>query len=102
MPDSESTEPPRSITVALFELGSLVATPGVLSEISQEEIMASLTRHLAGDWGELDEHDRNANDTALEAKGRLVSVYTCANGTRFYIITEWDRSVTTVLLPEEY
>lgn len=61
-----------------------------------------LARHQSGDWGELDEHDTQANETALEEGLRLLSVYETAAGVRTYVITEWDRSVTTILLPEDY
>ena len=61
-----------------------------------------IARHLRGDWGELDKDDRRENDLSLEKGFRLVSVYRTAAGLRFYIITEHDRSVTTILLPDEY
>jgi hypothetical protein len=59
-------------------------------------------RHLAGDWGELDEHDIRENEFSLEHGLRLLSAYRLSNGTKIWIITEADRSVTTFLLPEEY
>jgi len=62
----------------------------------------ALQRHVAGDWGELDEEDKKANDGALQTGERLLSAYQSATGTKFWIITEADRSVTTVLLPEDY
>ena len=55
-----------------------------------------------GDWGELCDEDRVANDQALIQEARVMSVYTSSAGVTFWIITEWDRSVTTVLLPEDY
>lgn len=61
-----------------------------------------MARHGAGDWGDLCEEDRQANERALEHGGRLVSVYRDREDTKIYIITEHDRSVTTVLLPEDY
>ena len=64
--------------------------------------MTFLRRHLAGDWGELDEHDRHENELSLQNGWRILSCYRLRNGTRIWIITEADRSVTTVLLPEEY
>jgi hypothetical protein len=61
-----------------------------------------LERHLAGDWGELDEHDRRENEVSLAHGCRLLSAYNLSNGTRLWIITEADRSATTLLLPSEY
>ena len=85
-----------------FPPGAIVATPGVLTRVTPEELLAALGRHLSGDWGELDEHDWRANDSALQDGTRLLSAYVASNGERFWIITEADRSSTTSLLPEEY
>lgn len=87
---------------AKFRLGQIVATPGALEKLSHEEIVLALSRHVRGDWGELDAHDTAANELALKDGSRLFSVYESAAGVRFYVVTEWDRTVTTVLLPEEY
>ncbi len=87
---------------AKFSLGDIVATSHALSKLTHEDIMSALRRHVRGDWGDLDEHDRMVNERGLVAGGRLVSVYHSARHVKFYIITEWDRSVTTVLLPEDY
>lgn len=62
----------------------------------------SLYRHATGDWGNLDDVDKAENDRALVDGGRLVSSFLSLDGTKFWIITEADRSATTVLLPEEY
>ena len=59
-------------------------------------------QHQSGAWGELDAEDRQTNDQALVEGMRILSAYVAANGTKFWIITEADRSVTTVLLPEDY
>jgi hypothetical protein len=64
--------------------------------------LAGIRRHARRDWGEIDSEDWNANDRALLHGGRLFSAYHSARGVRFWVITEADRSVTTVLLPEEY
>ena len=87
-----------------FAPGSVVATPGALEAFraSGEEPLPFLRRHLAGDWGELDEHDRRENELSLEHDWRILSAYRLSNGTRFWIITEADRSSTCVLLPSEY
>lgn len=92
----------RNLLVAKFSLGQIVATPNALSALSQDEILLGIARHQTGDWGELDEHDRQQNEEFLQQGLRLLSVYHAANGTRFWIITEANRSVTTVLLPEDY
>ena len=85
-----------------FAAGQLVATSGALAAIPSEEIAHGLARHLQGDWGDLVPEDREANDRALKEGSRLVSAYNSSSGTRFWIITEWDRSYTTILLPQEY
>ena len=61
-----------------------------------------MLRHLSGDWGEVDEHDRQENESGLRNQFRLMSVYTLRTGVKIWIITEADRSATTILLPEEY
>ena len=65
-------------------------------------IKACLDRHQRGNWGDVCEEDREANEQALKDGDRLLSVFHGPLGTKFYIITEWDRSYTTVLLPSEY
>src|SRR5688572_1137753 len=82
-----------------FALGQLVATPAALGELTHEDIQSGLKRHLRGDWGDLDEEDKTENELSLEKGFRLLSAYKGANGTTFWIITEGDRSYTTVLLP---
>jgi hypothetical protein len=88
--------------VAKFGLGHIVATPNALSQLTEDDIHMGIQRHQAGDWGDLDAHDTNANEQALIEGTRLLSVYHAANGSKFWLITEADRSVTTVLLPEDY
>jgi hypothetical protein len=90
------------IPVAVFRLGKIVATPNALSKLSQDDILRGIQRHQSGDWGDVDAHDREANDRALTEDTRLFSVYHSAAGLKFWIITEADRSVTTVLMPEDY
>jgi hypothetical protein len=102
MTDSAPDTSSGSIPVCLFSLGELCATPGVLLHVPWEEQMAGLARHAAGDWGILDEEDRLTNNRSLESGSRLLSAYDSKAGVRFWIITEWDRSYTTFLLPEEY
>lgn len=88
----------------LFLPGQVVATPGFLHAIAAtgESPVSFLRRHLSGDWGEVCEEDRQANDQALASEARLLSAYCLSDGTRFWIITEADRSATTFLLPSEY
>jgi len=88
--------------VARFRIGRIVATPAALAEIHQDDILAALRRHHSGDWGELDDSDRKANDQALVDGTRLLSTYQSTAGVSFWIITEADRSTTTVLLPQDY
>ena len=87
-----------------FQPGRTVATPGALAalEASGEAPVGYLARHIAGDWGDVDEHDRRENELSLTHGFRLLSAYTLNSGTKIWIITEADRSATTVLLPEEY
>ena len=85
-----------------FLLGRIVATPHVLTAVHSEEILKALSRHVRGDWGTLDSEDWNANEKALKHGGRLFSAYHSTQNVKFWIITEWNRSVTTVLLPEDY
>ena len=90
---------PRLLPVPL---GQLVMTPAAASALAQPDVVTALRRHASGDWGEVDDDDRRANDAALSDGTRLLSAYTSAGGTSFWIITEADRSVTTVLLPDDY
>lgn len=88
----------------LFALGQVVATPGALHTLEQagESPLRLLGRHAFGDWGDLDEEDLKSNDEALRSEGRLLSAYRLETGQKVWIITEWDRSQTTLLLPSEY
>ena len=86
----------------LFQPGQIVATRGALSVLSREDIMKALGRHLSGDWGDLSTEDKQENDFAVNNEFRILSSYTSKKGVKFWIITEADRSATTVLLPEEY
>lgn len=83
-------------------LGRLYTTRRAEAELPAGEVWAAIARHCECDWGEVGEEDWQSNDEAVEHGSRLLSVYRTRNSVRFWIITEWDRSVTTVLLPEEY
>jgi hypothetical protein len=85
-----------------FSLGQTVATPNALANIPNDEILNALSRHIRGDWGTLDAEDLQSNERALRSGGRLFSSYHSSQDVKFWIITECDRSVTTVLLPEDY
>ena len=90
---------------ALFPLGQIVATPGALAALGKagQTPLDFLSRHVCGDWGELDEHDRKENELGLKRGFRLLSSYRTGSGdSKVWVITEADRSVTTLLLPEEY
>ena len=84
-----------------FELGDLVATPGAMESFTDDQRVECLKRHAAGDWGDLDEEDRQTNDAAVVEGDRLLSAYVI-DGQKLWIITEADRAVTTFLLPSEY
>jgi len=86
----------------LFELGHIVATSNALATLNAEDLLSGLRRHATGDWGELCDEDRTANEQGLRAGERLLSAHLDRFGTRYWIITEWDRSATTILLPEDY
>lgn len=85
-----------------FLLGTVVATPHALNKIPNDEMLNALSRHVRGDWGTLDAEDWEANENSLLKGGRLFSRYYSIQNIKFWIITEWNRKVTTVLLPEDY
>jgi hypothetical protein len=92
------------VSIARFPLGRIVATPGALEALEQsgDNAAALLKRHVTGDWGELDEHDQQENEFSVSRDLRILSAYTLSGGTKIWIITEADRSATTLLLPSEY
>jgi len=106
MPQDREPELRELLLVAVrprFQLGKVVATPGALDVIPMDEMRHALGRHWSADWGDLEQEDREANDLALDEGSRLLSAYQTRDSlTKFWIITEADRSVTTVLLPDEY
>lgn len=87
---------------AKFSLGRTVITRGALVVLTTEDTLTALSRHVRGDWGELCAEDRLENELSLREGYRLLSAYISATGAKFWVITEADRSVTTILLPEEY
>jgi hypothetical protein len=88
----------------LFALGRLVATPGTLELLTRtkQTPLEFLARHSRGDWGECCPEDASENDFSVKAGFRIFSVYRTRNGEKLWVITEADRSVTTLLLPSEY
>lgn len=85
-----------------FEAGFVTVTPHAIEVLDPADIRSSLSRHLKCDWGLVSECDRLENEFSLDKPLRLFSVYKDSKGHRFWIITEADRSQTTILLPEEY
>ena len=89
----------------MISLGQVVITQGVWQneKISPDEVyQAVYSRHANGDWGEVDEEDWSLNDFNAKNGGSILSAYTSKGGVKFWVITEADRSATTVLLPDEY
>ena len=88
----------------LFQLGRIVATPGALQALEQTGHSPGefLDRHVAGDWGEVNDEDKRENEFSVRNGLRILSAYTTHAGEKIWIITEADRSATTLLLPEEY
>lgn len=92
-----------------FKLGTVVATQGALAVLSDNKMSAwsLLSRHLAGDYGSVDAHDREANEQALEDGGRIFSVYVLPDQSKLWVITtaadeQGNRESTCVLTPDEY
>ncbi len=87
-----------------FSLGQIVATPGALAALDEarQEAGEFLHRHQTGDWGVVDEEDKAENELSLKEGFRLLSAYILATDVKIWVITEADRSASTILLPEEY
>jgi hypothetical protein len=101
---SHSSSDASKAVQPLFPLGQIVATPGALAALGRANQPPTefLRRHLSGDWGALDTHDIAENQYSLAHGFRLLSSYRTTAGETLWVITEADRSVTTLLLPEEY
>jgi hypothetical protein len=92
-------------TEARFPLGRVVATPGALEALAEagQSAIEFIRRHQSGDWGEcLSEEDKRENEFSVDKELRIFSAYHTARGVKLWVITESDRSATTVLLPSEY
>ena len=85
-----------------LSLGEVIVTPGAALKLPAEDVTAAVHKHARGDWGELDFENSQLNDLRLQEGGPIASIYRASNGVKFYVLTESDRSVTTVLLPEEF
>ena len=96
------TTPGRRSGKVSFPLGQVVISRGAIASLSNEDVQHAIGRHASGDWGELSAEDLQENELSLEQGFRLLSSYRSATGRKFWIITEADRSATTVLLPEDY
>ena len=90
--------------VQRFRLGHVVATPGALEALEEAGEIAHpyLFKHMTGDWGIVCEEDKASNEAAIEEGSRILSAYILSTGVKIWIITEWNRSYTTLLLPEDY
>jgi hypothetical protein len=80
----------------------VVITRNAQDTLDPQSVQKALQRHTTGDWGIVSDDDRIANDEALKDGERILSAYKDSTGVKFWIITEWDRSYTTVLLPDDY
>lgn len=89
---------------APLPLGVIVMTPGAIDALAAagQDAPSLIARHARGDWGSVSTEDAIENDRAVIAGHRVLSRYVLANQARLWVITESDRSVTTILLPEEY
>lgn len=85
-----------------FELGQTVITAHAVQALDPDDVRLAVQRHARGDWGDICAEDAAENDLALREDARLFSVYHDSNGATFWIVTEPDRSATTILLPEDY
>ena len=88
----------------LFDLGQVVGTPGALQALSDADQLPVelLARHVTGDWGDSPDEDIAENELSVEQGFRILSAYELQTGVKVWVITEWDRSATALLLPEEY
>lgn len=90
------------MTQIKFQPGTIVATMGAIEIATNEQIHELLTRHLSGDWGDVDPEDAKANESALKHDLRILSSYKLPGDRKLWIITEASREQTTVLSPDEY
>ena len=86
----------------LFQFGKVAITAAAMQALSPMDVAVALDRHATGDWGTVCEDDWESNDLALGEFGRILSTYQAKDQTVFWIITEWNRTATTILLPSDY
>ena len=101
---SKTGDKPGRESQPLFATGHIVATAGAVEACARAgvNLMDYVRRHVTGDWGDLQEADIRANESAMQVGDRILGTYGLGNGERLLIVTEGDRSATTVLTPEEY
>ena len=87
---------------ANFQTGQLVFTRNAMDTLNYDDALSALGRHIRGDWGDVCSGDWADNDWSVEHGERILSSYKDRNGVKFWIITERNRSTTTILLPEDY
>lgn len=102
MNDKKANQSEPNSTINRFDLGHVVITPHAQEKLINVDVSNALRRHVLGDWGDCCADDKAENEFALDKHLRLFSVYHDSNENKFWIITEADRSVTTILLPEDY
>ena len=95
-------QPDRPSQQLKFPLGGIVITPGAAEKLSEKDVLSALAKHQCGEWGNLSDPDKEENELSLREGFRLLSAYESDGGIKFWLITEADRSLTTILLPEEY
>jgi len=100
--DEEAITMAMTMSKRRFPMGRMVITPNALRSLEPADVWESLKRHANGDWGDVCDTDRDLNDEALFCEARILSRYVDRSGVCFWIITEWDRSQTTILLPADY
>ena len=86
----------------LFQFGKVAITAAAMQALSPVDVAEALARHANGDWGTVCKEDWKSNDLALGEFGRILSTYEATDQTVFWIITEWNRTATTILLPSDY
>lgn len=101
---ARSSEAKRNERKPLFLLGRVVGTPGAIEALGRagQEAAELLVRHVTGDWDNLPKEDREENERSVDKGLWVFSAYELSTGVKIWVITEWDRSVTTLLLPQEY
>lgn len=90
------------VPVLVLDFGMVCVTQGATERLNKDDVRSALSRHIFGDWGIVDMDDWRENDLSLRNGFRILSAYVDRNSQKFWIVTEADRSTTTIMLPEEY